>query len=86
MRPRTWRQSIAAQNGHLEVVRLLRKAGAEKDRVNVDGATALVIAAQSGHLELLLFGADSDLGQPDGATPLLIAAQNGHTEVARLLQ
>ena len=82
---------IAAQNGHLEVVRFLVESGANKDQGTADdGATPLYIAAQNGHLEVVRFllesGANKDQGTADdGATPLYIAAQNGHLEVVRFL-
>lgn len=54
-----------------------------------DGATALFIAAQNGHvriLEVLLErGAKTDAIRTDGATPLWIAAQMGHDHVVRRL-
>ena len=37
--------SIAAENGHLEVARLLLEAGADKDAAGSNGATALHMAA-----------------------------------------
>ena len=55
---------IASQNGHLEVVRLLIDAGADKDKARTDGATPLYIACQNGHLEVVRLlidaGADKD--------------------------
>ena len=55
---------IAAQNGHLEVVRLLLDAGSDKDAATTDGTTALLAAAHKGHLEiarlLLDAGVDKD--------------------------
>ena len=51
---------IAAQNGHLEVVRFLVESGANKDQGTTDdGATALYIAAQTGHLEVVRFLVES---------------------------
>lgn len=54
-----------------------------------DGATALFIAAQNGHvriLEVLLeHGAKTDAARTDGATPLWIGAQMGHDHVVRRL-
>ncbi|CAK8990518.1 unnamed protein product [Durusdinium trenchii] len=80
---------IAANRGHLEVVRLLLEAGADKDAVRTDGATALFIAAKNGHLEvvrlMLEAGADKDAVQTEGPTALFIAAQKGHFQAVQLL-
>ena len=60
---------LAAQEGHLAVVRLLLEAGADKDAADTDGDTALHIAAKEGHLEvvrlLLEAGADKDAADTD---------------------
>ena len=44
---------IAAARVNLEVVRLLLEAGADKNVARVDGATALMLAAQNGNLEVV---------------------------------
>ena len=47
---------IAAQEGHLGVVRrLVKAAGAQIDALNKDGATPLYWAAHNGHLETVQF-------------------------------
>ena len=55
---------MASQNGHLEVVRLLLEASADKDKAAESGATPLIMASQQGHLEtarlLLEASADKD--------------------------
>ena len=82
---------IAAQKGHLEVVRFLVVSGANKDQGKTDkGETPLFVAAENGHLEvvrlLVMSGANKDQGRTDsGATPLFIAAENGRLEVVRFL-
>ena len=42
---------ISSQRGHLEVVRLLFDAGADRDIAMQGGAAPLFIAPQGGHLE-----------------------------------
>ena len=80
----------AASNGHLEVVRFLCEAGADKEKPKQDGATPLFIAAYQGHLEVVRFlckaGADKDKQTQDGMTPLIIAAHNGHVKVENFLR
>ncbi|CAK9033398.1 unnamed protein product [Durusdinium trenchii] len=80
---------LAVEEGHLEAVRLLLEAGADKDAARIDGVTAVFVAAQNGHLEvvrlLLEAGANKDVVRRHGATALFIAAQNGHLKVVRLL-
>ena len=45
---------IAAEKGHLEVVRFLVESGAKKNQGTTDdGATPLFIATQNGHLEVV---------------------------------
>ena len=82
---------VAAQQGHLEVVRFLVESGADKDQGTThDGTTPLFIAAQHGHLEVVRFlvesGGDKDQGTTeDGATPFCIAAQQWQFEIVRFL-
>lgn len=49
----------------------------------------MFIAAQNGHLQILLFllsqGAEPDPRRTDGATPLWIASQMGHHQIVREL-
>ena len=78
---------MAALKGHLEVVRLLLEAGADKDSATTDGATALLEAAMAGHLEvvrlLLETGAYKDGATTHAAMVLFVAAKGGRFEVAR---
>ena len=80
---------LASQAGHLEVVRLLCEAGADKDRADNSGDTVLMYASSSGHLEVVRLlceaGADKDKANQDGDTALLYASSMGHLEVVRLL-
>lgn len=84
--------SWAAENGHVEIVRLLLSTG----RVNPDlpdwhNRTPLSWAAEQGHhlvAELLLENGHIDVNSPErngGFTPLSYAAENGHEAVAKVL-
>ena len=81
---------VAAQNGHIGVVRILLERGATPDQTHNTGTFPLLRAAQNGHAEivrlLLEQGASSDqVNKNTGTFPLLMAADQGHTEVVRLL-
>ena len=43
----------ASINGHVEVVKLLLAAGSKKDKINTDDKTALTIATEGGHHEIV---------------------------------
>jgi len=84
----------ASMNGHCGVVEwLLGEVGATAEAVNPDtGTNAVLMAAQNGHLEVLLVlvkaGASMDRGTMPmgrGITPIFAAAQHGHLEVVRML-
>ena len=79
----------AAGLGHVAVVRVLLEGGANVDRTEAGGNTALHYAAHYGHLDvcrlLLDWGAKVD---PQGAwnyNPLHDAAWAGHLSVVKLL-
>jgi ankyrin repeat protein len=85
---------LAVQNGHVEVVRALLKAGAkanvqgELDRSNsANDATPLILAVEKGHLEiarlLVEAGANADVSDLGGRTPLMLASS---VEMLQLLQ
>ena len=80
---------IAAQEGHLEVVRCLVGQGANVDQDNKDGSTPLYIAAHHGHLAVVQLlvenGANVNHANNNGITPLYIATQKGHREVVQYL-
>src|SRR3990167_2447934 len=78
---------VAAENGHLEVVEVLIKCGANIDQV-CNGGTPLFIAAQTGYGDVVkvLIDAKANIDQIcNGYTPLYVAAQNGHLEVVKVL-
>eukprot|EP00438_Fugacium_kawagutii_P009015 Skav209812 [mRNA] locus=scaffold5597:70092:70781:- [translate_table: standard] len=76
----------AARHGHVQNVKLLFEAGAEKDSRANDGRTLLWMAAARGHLEavqlLIEAGADCNQGRDAGGTPLCLPA---HLEVVQML-
>ncbi|MGC1181946.1 ankyrin repeat domain-containing protein [Legionella sp.] len=80
---------IAAMNGHLEVVKILLKQGADVHAVTKKGFTPLYSAAHQGHLKvvktLLEQGANVNAMSNEDVTPLCIAARNGHLEVVKIL-
>ena len=80
---------LASANGHVEIVRLLLEAKADKSLAGRCGETALVRAACKGHAEivrlLLKAGVEKDSANTDSDTALLRASQNGHVETARSL-
>merc|ERR1712098_996240 len=81
---------IAAQEGHIQIVKLL----AAKQRVDLNqpahnGGTPVYLAAQNGHIEIVKFlAADErvDLNKSmNGQTPIAIAAYGGYTEIVNIL-
>jgi ankyrin repeat protein len=72
------------------VAKLLIEHGAEINRTTTDGMSALWIASQNGHANVveLLIENNAELNAKrttDNRTALWMAAQNGHTDVAKLL-
>jgi ankyrin repeat protein len=81
----------AAVRGHLEAVRLLLDAGADRDHMDGDGETPLMCAVRKGRLGVLRLllarggGADLDRANSNGDTLLMVAGARGRLEVLRLL-
>ena len=80
----------AADNGRLEVVQLLLKAGADVNTPHATvQATPLQYAASGGHVEVVrtLLDAKANVNATDstGRTPLMWAATNGQAAVVELL-
>ena len=72
------------------MAQLLLQHGADVMAAAIDGSTALIFAAEGGHVAvaqlLLQHGADVRVALPDGRTALMIARANRHEAVARLLR
>jgi ankyrin repeat protein len=81
--------SLAAENGHKEIVQLLHSRGADADSRDNRGHSPVALAAQGGYEEivqlLLDWGAESASRDYFGWTPLYHAAVRGHTKVVQLL-
>jgi ankyrin repeat protein len=81
---------VAAQNGHVTVVRYLGDLGVNVNQARNDRVTPLHMAAQFGRLAVVQclvgdFGADVNRGRFDGGTPLYSAAMMMHLDVVRCL-
>ena len=80
----------AAVHGHVEPVRLLLEAGAEKDATTMSGMMPLHFAAHSNHLDvvrcLIESGAKTDeLTRATGSSPLHVASVEGNLQIVRCL-
>ena len=68
----------ASSQGHLDILKALIAAGADKDKDDDYGSTPLVMAAGNGHVEcvkaLLAVKADVNEADEDGWTPLICAS------------
>lgn len=80
---------IAANEGILSMVNLLIEFGADVEKANNQGSTALIIAAIKGHFEIVqqLVTTGSYLGQTDTQQrcALVHAALNGHSHIVKYL-
>ncbi|XP_067669979.1 ankyrin-3-like [Haliotis asinina] len=77
---------VAARMGHVSVVDLLLRRGADVSLVNDDGDNLLHVACSGGHLEMVEYVVLRDLVEINsrehlGITPLMMAAKNGHIKV-----
>lgn len=80
----------AIQQNDLDLVRAIIRSGVHINQVNDNGLTALMFAAQGGHLEgvELLVGTNNiaiNQAKNNGATALMFAAQEGHQKVVKAL-
>ncbi len=80
---------IACENGHVEIVKLLLKAGADTNKANRFGDTALILAVNMNNpkiAELLLeFDASTDVCVSGSLTLLSAAASGGLRDIVKLL-
>ena len=79
----------AAQEGHLEIVRELLKAGADPNKRNRLQMTALMLASQRGEASIVQLlidkGAHVNARTKQDSTSLLLASKRGHKEVVQVL-
>ena len=84
-----WLNSMLLQASNPSMVKLLLEQGADARAARHDGGTALMFAAQGGHVAvaqlLLQHGADVAAASNYGSTALMSAAIGGHEAVAQLL-
>ena len=80
---------IAAQEGLLEISKLLVDAGADPDARGFVGHTPLRVAARNGHVDLVKYfiskGCEVDSRGNDKATALEHAAGKGHLDIVKIL-
>ena len=80
---------LAAELGHLEIVRLLTDSGCKVEWGGHVEASPLYLAAYEGHLEIVEFlierKAKLDYKDDEGCTPLISAAAMGHFDVVKSL-
>jgi hypothetical protein len=80
---------MAAQNGHVGVIKVLIARGADKEAQRPNGGRPLHAAAQNGREDavraLIELGVEKEAQCAGGMRPLHMAAQNGHVEAARAL-
>ncbi|OGV97496.1 MAG: hypothetical protein A3I04_02140 [Nitrospinae bacterium RIFCSPLOWO2_02_FULL_39_110] len=80
---------VASDEGYLDIVKILLADGADVNKKDNDGSTALIEAVGKGHIDivkvLLAAGADPDAENDNGVTALWMASSNGLAEVSELL-
>lgn len=81
--------SIAANNGHTDIVLALLKVGADVNTLNDDRSTPLMLAAFKGHIQivsvLIQAGADVNAVNKSGRNVLIQAVGRGHKDVVLAL-
>ena len=80
---------VAAANGHLPAVRVLKEAGADVNYAGSDGMTPLMVAAVGGHADMVKYlldsGADAKRKNKKGQTAAELAKKKGNKEIVKLL-
>ena len=80
---------VAANNGDLEIVELLIKAGANVNVLDGENNTPLYWASYHGHVDVVRLlcnqKADTSIAQKFGWTPLIGASGEGHSDVVNIL-
>ena len=79
----------AFEAGHLEIMKMLLAAGADTNKADHIGNTALILASVKGHLDivkmLLNEEADTNKANHNGTTALILASMKGHSEIVKML-
>ncbi|XP_064212242.1 ankyrin repeat domain-containing protein 17 isoform X4 [Tribolium castaneum] len=79
----------AASAGHLDIVKLLVKHGADVNAQSTSGNTPLMYGCAGGHTKVVEFllehGANVEDHNENGHTPLMEAASAGHVDLAKIL-
>ncbi|XP_011496279.1 PREDICTED: ankyrin repeat and KH domain-containing protein 1-like [Ceratosolen solmsi marchali] len=81
--------TLACYKGHLEMVKFLLEAGADREHKTDEMHTALMEASMDGHVEVarLLLDSGAQVNMPTDSfeSPLTLAACGGHVDLAMLL-
>ncbi|XP_076070272.1 uncharacterized protein LOC143041969 [Mytilus galloprovincialis] len=80
---------VAAQAGHLQIVRYLAEQGSILETRDKYGWTPLSLAAVRGHLEIVCYlvkeGVNLETKDQRGMTPTMYAAERGHLEIVKFM-
>lgn len=79
----------AAQEGHLDVMKVLVQNGADVNKVNDDRMSALMLASQRGHAPVVQYlveqKADYDAATENNSTALMLACKRDNKDVVEIL-